>query len=179
MGSLKMSKLDETVLKGRAHTYERPHINTDEIIPARYLNVHEEAELARHAMEDIDTGFISRVKPGDFVIAGEDFGCGSSREHAVWALRGAGIRAVIASSFARIFFRNAINNGFLAIECPEAISQVEAGDELEIDIAGGRLLNLTRGTESTFVPLTDFARELIEDGGLLPHIQKKAGAHLQ
>jgi 3-isopropylmalate/(R)-2-methylmalate dehydratase small subunit len=94
-------------------------------------------------------------------------------------LRGAGIRAVIASSFARIFFRNAINNGFLAIECPEAISQVEAGDELEIDIAGGRLLNLTRGTESTFVPLTDFARELIEDGGLLPHIQKKAGANQQ
>ncbi len=174
-----MSNLDATVLRGHAHVYERPHINTDEIIPARYLNVHEEAELARHAMEDIDTGFMSRVKAGDFVIAGEDFGCGSSREHAVWALRGAGIRAVVASSFARIFFRNAINNGFLAIECPEAISQISAGDEVEIDLAGGRLRNLTRGTESGFVPLSDFARELIEDGGLLPHIQKQAQAHQQ
>jgi 3-isopropylmalate/(R)-2-methylmalate dehydratase small subunit len=163
-----------TNLKGFAHVYERAHINTDEIIPARYLNVHEESELAKHAMEDIDTGFVKRVKPGDFVIAGDDFGCGSSREHAVWALRGAGIKAVIARSYARIFFRNAINNGFLAIECPEAIETVKAGDQVEIDLAGGCLRNLTSGKEVSFVPLSDFARELIEDGGLLPHIQKKA-----
>ncbi len=163
-----------TNLKGFAHVYERAHINTDEIIPARYLNVHEEEELAKHAMEDIDTGFIERVKPGDFVIAGDDFGCGSSREHAVWALRGAGIKVVMARNFARIFFRNAINNGFLAIECPQAVDTVKTGDEVEIDIAAGQLRNLTTGKEIGFVPLSDFARELIEDGGLLPHIQKKA-----
>jgi 3-isopropylmalate/(R)-2-methylmalate dehydratase small subunit len=165
-----------TSLKGRAHVYERAHINTDEIIPARYLNVHEEAELAKYAMEDIDTDFVKRVQAGDFVIAGDDFGCGSSREHAVWALRGAGVRAVVANSFARIFFRNAINNGFLAIECPGAIESVRTGDEVEIDLAAGRLRNLTRGTEATFVPLSDFARELITAGGLLPYIQQKRGA---
>ncbi len=163
-----------TNLKGFAHVYERAHINTDEIIPARYLNVHEEVELARHAMEDIDPEFVKRVKPGDFVIAGDDFGCGSSREHAVWSLRGAGIKAVIARSYARIFFRNAINNGFLAIECPEAVEMIETGDELEIDLAAGRLRNLTNGKDVGFVPLSDFARELIEDGGLLPHIRKRA-----
>jgi len=161
-------------LKGKAHVYERAHINTDEIIPARYLIVHDEEELARHAMEDIDKEFVKRVKTGDFIIAGENFGCGSSREHAVWALRGAGVCAVIARSYARIFFRNAINNGFLAIECPEAVAIVQTGDELELDLATGRLRNLTRGAEAGFVPLSDFARELIEDGGLLPHIQKKA-----
>jgi 3-isopropylmalate/(R)-2-methylmalate dehydratase small subunit len=168
-----MSELP-TSLKGFAHVYERAHINTDEIIPARYLNVHEEVELARHAMEDIDTEFVKRVKPGDFLVAGDDFGCGSSREHAVWSLRGAGIKAVIARSYARIFFRNAINNGFLAIECPEAVEMIENGDELEIDLAAGRLRNLTTGKEVGFVPLSDFARELIEEGGLLPHIQKKS-----
>ncbi|QQS49456.1 MAG: 3-isopropylmalate dehydratase small subunit [Acidobacteriota bacterium] len=161
-------------LKGKAHVYERAHINTDEIIPARYLNVHEEAELAKYAMEDIDKEFVGRVRPGDFVFAGDNFGCGSSREHAVWALRGAGIKAVIARSYARIFFRNAINNGFLAIECPEAVDAVQNGDEVELDLAGGVMRNLTRGAEVKFVPLSDFARELIEDGGLLPHIQKKA-----
>lgn len=161
-------------LKGKAHVYGREHINTDEIIPARYLNVHEEAELAKHAMEDIDKDFVNRVRPGDLVFAGDNFGCGSSREHAVWALRGAGIRAVIAKSYARIFFRNAINNGFLAIECPEAVDAVQNGDEVELDLAAGVMRNLTRGSEARFVPLSDFARELIEDGGLLPHIQKKA-----
>jgi 3-isopropylmalate/(R)-2-methylmalate dehydratase small subunit len=165
-----------TNLKGFAHVYERAHINTDEIIPARYLNVHEEAVLAKHAMEDIDVDFIKRVKPGDFVIAGDDFGCGSSREHAVWALRGAGIKVIVANSYARIFFRNAINNGFLAIECANVCEGIETGDELELDLVAGRLRNLTRGTEKTFVPISDFARELIEDGGLLPHIQKKAQA---
>lgn len=163
-----------TNLKGFAHVYERAHINTDEIIPARHLNEHREEVLAKHAMEDIDVDFIKRVKPGDFVIAGEDFGCGSSREHAVWALRGAGVKVVVADSYARIFFRNAINNGFLAIECARVCEGIETGDELELDLTAGRLRNLTRGTEKTFVPISDFARELIEDGGLLPHIQKKA-----
>ncbi|MGE0127266.1 MAG: 3-isopropylmalate dehydratase small subunit [Blastocatellales bacterium] len=162
-----------TNLKGFAHVYERAHINTDEIIPARYLNVHEEAELAKYAMEDIDATFVKRVKPGDIIIAGDNFGCGSSREHAVWALRGAGVKVVIAKSYARIFFRNAINNGFLAIEA-DICDIVKTGDEVEIDLASGRLRNLTSGKEANFVPLSDFARELIEDGGLLPHIQKKA-----
>jgi len=165
-----------TSLKGHAHVYERAHINTDEIIPARHLNVHEEAELAKHAMEDIDPDFLKRVQVGDFVIAGDDFGCGSSREHAIWALRGAGIRVVIANSFSNIFFRNAINNGFLAVECPGSIESVKTGDEVEIDLAAGRLRNLTRGTEATFVPLSDFAQELITAGGLLPYIQQKRGA---
>lgn len=162
-----------TNLKGFAHVYERAHINTDEIIPARYLNVHEESELAKYAMEDIDATFVKRVKSGDVIIAGDNFGCGSSREHAVWALRGAGVKVVIAKSYARIFFRNAINNGFLAIEA-DVCDIVKAGDEVEIDLAAGRLRNLTSGKEASFVPLSDFARELIEDGGLLPHIQKKA-----
>ncbi|HKX31875.1 MAG TPA: 3-isopropylmalate dehydratase small subunit [Blastocatellia bacterium] len=163
-------------LKGSAHVYERAHINTDEIIPARYLNVHEESELAKHAMEDIDADFIKRVRSGDFVIAGDDFGCGSSREHAIWALRGAGIKVVIARSYARIFFRNAINNGFLAIECPEAVEIVKTGDQIELDLKAGTMRNLSSGQTVNFVPLTEFARELIEDGGLLPHIQKKAKA---
>lgn len=171
-----MNKMAElpTNLKGTAHVYERAHINTDEIIPARYLNEHQEAVLAKSAMEDIDPDFVKRVKPGDFIIAGDDFGCGSSREHAVWALRGAGVKVVVANSFARIFFRNAINNGFLAIECADVCEGTQSGDEVELDLLAGRLRNLTRGTEKTFVPISDFARELIEDGGLLPHIQKKA-----
>jgi 3-isopropylmalate/(R)-2-methylmalate dehydratase small subunit len=168
-----MAKLP-TSLKGSAHVYERAHINTDEIIPARYLNVHEEAELAKHAMEDIDPDFMKRVKTGDIVVAGENFGCGSSREHAIWALRGAGVTVVVAKSYARIFFRNAINNGFLAIECPEAVDIIKTGDEVQIDLTAGKLRNLSSGKEATFVALTDFALELIEDGGLLPHIQKKA-----
>lgn len=165
-----------TNLKGFAHVYDRAHINTDEIIPARYLNVHDEAELAKYAMEDIDVDFVKRVKPGDFVIAGENFGCGSSREHAIWALRGAGIKVIIAANYSRIFFRNAINNGFLAIECAEALGIVKGGDQLELDLLAGKLRNLSNGQEATFVPISDFARELIEDGGLLPHIQKKAAA---
>jgi 3-isopropylmalate/(R)-2-methylmalate dehydratase small subunit len=112
-----MSELP-TNLKGFAHVYERAHINTDEIIPARYLNVHEEAELARHAMEDIDTSFVKRVKPGDVVVAGDNFGCGSSREHAVWALSDYGIRAVVAPSFGDIFFNNSFQNGLLPVMLP-------------------------------------------------------------
>ncbi len=163
-----------TILKGRAHVYGRAHINTDEIIPARYLNVHAEAELAKHAMEDLDAAFVSKVQAGDVLFGGEDFGCGSSREHAVWALRGAGVKAVIAPSFARIFFRNALNNGFLALECPAAATLAEPGDAVEIDLAAGRLRNLTRNREAAFVPLTDFAQELLSAGGLLPYIQAKA-----
>ncbi|MBD3163654.1 3-isopropylmalate dehydratase small subunit [Candidatus Woesearchaeota archaeon] len=160
-------------LKGNAHVYSRDDINTDEIIPARYLNSDKEEELAEHAMEDLDKEFINKVKGGDFIIAGENFGCGSSREHAIWALRGSGIRAVFAKSFARIFYRNAVNNGFLAIECNYVVKKVKNGNELEINIKKGKIKNLTKKEEYKFAPLPEFTIELMEAGGLLEYIKKK------
>ena len=158
---------------GVAHIYNRDHINTDEIIPARYLNTDDEAELARHCLEDLDVEFIKKAKSGDVIGAGENFGCGSSREHAVWAIRGAGVQTVIAKSFARIFYRNAINNGFYIIESPEALEKISDGDELEIDYKAGLIKNTTAGIDISFNPLPDFALEIIEAGGLLEHIAKK------
>ena len=152
---------------GKAHVYGRDHINTDEIIPARYLNVDDEGELAGHCMEDIDTGFVQKVRPGDFMVGGNDFGCGSSREHAVWAIRGAQVAAVIAGSFARIFYRNAIDCGFLVVELPGAEQKIEDGDELEIDAGAGKLTNVTKGETYDFTPLPEFALEIIAAGGLL------------
>lgn len=157
----------------KAHVYKRDHVNTDEIIPARYLNTDDEAELAKHCMEDLDAAFVQKVSPGDVIVAGEDFGCGSSREHAVWAIRGAKVQMVIAKSFARIFYRNAINCGFYLIELPGATEKISDGDELEIDYKAGMIKNITGGTEIKFGPLPDFALEIIEDGGLLEHIKKK------
>jgi len=154
-------------IKGKAHTYDRSHINTDEIIPARYLVSDEESELALHAMEDIDTSFLERMEKGDFIVASSDFGCGSSREHAIWALRGAGVQAVIADSFARIFFRNAINNGFIAIESPGASKVIETGDELEIDLEGGMILDKTKGENIEFTPFPEFVMEMFSVGGLM------------
>ncbi len=160
-------------MKGFAHVYGRAHINTDEIIPARYLTTDKEEELAKHAMEDLDSNFVKNVKKGDFIIAGDDFGCGSSREHAVWALRGAGIKAVVANSFARIFYRNAINNGFLAIECKDISKKVKNEDELEIDIEKGIIKNLTKKEEYKFTPLPKFVLDIMKAGGLLGYIGKK------
>ena len=156
-----------------AHVYKRDHINTDEIIPARYLNTDDEMELASHCMEDLDKNFVGKVAEGDVIVAGEDFGCGSSREHAVWAIRGAGVKTVIAKTFARIFYRNAINNGFYLIESPDAIDKINDGDELEIDYETGVINNKTAGVNIAFQPLPDFALEIIKDGGLLEHITKK------
>jgi 3-isopropylmalate/(R)-2-methylmalate dehydratase small subunit len=156
-----------------AHVYKRDHINTDEIIPARYLNTDDRAELASHCLEDLDRDFVNKVKEGDVIIAGEDFGCGSSREHAVWAIRGAGVATVIAKSFARIFYRNAINNGFYLIESSDAPDKINDGDELEIDFKAGSIKNKTAGTDIKFNPLPDFALEIINAGGLLEHIQKR------
>jgi 3-isopropylmalate/(R)-2-methylmalate dehydratase small subunit len=156
----------------RAFVYKRDHINTDEIIPARYLTTDDEAELAKHCLEDLDAYFVKKVNKGDVVVAGEDFGCGSSREHAVWALRGAGVQTVIAKSFARIFYRNAINNGFYLIESAEALEKINDGDELEIDFKAGLIKDKTAGIDVKFAPLPDFALEIINDGGLLEHIQK-------
>jgi len=157
----------------KAHVYKRDHINTDEIIPARYLNTDNEAELARHCMEGLDKDFVKKVKPGDCIVAGEDFGCGSSREHAVWAIRGVKVQTVIAKSFARIFYRNAINCGYYLIESPDAIEKIKDGDEVEIDYKASLIKNKTAGKDIEFNPLPDFALEIIYDGGLLEHIKKR------
>ena len=159
---------------GKAHVYNRKHINTDEIIPARYLNIDKEKELAEHAMEDLDSDFINKVKKGDLIVAGENFGCGSSREHAVWALRGSGIKVVIADTFARIFYRNCINNGFVAIECKNICDKVDDGNELEIDLGEGLIKNLSKNEEYKFVPIPKFAKDIIEAGGLINYIRKEA-----
>ena len=155
-----------------AHVYKRDHINTDEIIPARYLNTDDEAELASHCLEDLDKGFVNKVQAGDIIVAGEDFGCGSSREHAIWAIRCAGVKSVIAKSFARIFYRNAINNGFYVIETPDGLEKIKDGDELEIDYKAGLIKNKTAGSDIKFKPLPGFALEIINNGGLLDHIKK-------
>ena len=156
-----------------AHVYRRDHINTDEIIPARYLNTDDQAELASHCLEDLDKDFVNKVKEGDVIVTGEDFGCGSSREHAVWAIRGAKVQTVIAKTFARIFYRNAINNGFYIIESPDALDKINDGDEVEIDFKNGLIKNKTADVDISFKPLPDFALEIINDGGLLEHIKKK------
>ncbi len=157
----------------KAHVYKRDHINTDEIIPARYLNTDVEAELAKHCMEDIDEQFINKVAAGDVIVAGEDFGCGSSREHAVWALRGAKVQTIIAKTFARIFYRNAINCGFYLIECKDGLEKISDGDEIQIDYKNGLIKNESTGINIEFMQLPDFALEIIDDGGLLEHIKKK------
>jgi len=156
----------------KAHVYKRDHVNTDEIIPARYLNTDDEAELAKHCLEDLDPDFPKKAQPGDVVVAGEDFGCGSSREHAVWAIRGAKIETVIAKSFARIFYRNAIDCGFYLIESPDAVERIQDGDEVEVDYDAGVIHDRTNGEEIRFQPLPDFALEIIRDGGLLDHLKK-------
>ena len=158
---------------GAAHVYKRDHVNTDEIIPARYLNTDDKIELASHCLEDLDKDFVNKVKEGDVIVAGEDFGCGSSREHAVWAIRGVKVQTVIAKSFARIFYRNAINNGFYIIESPDALEKINDGDEVEIDYKAGLIKNKTAGIDISFNPLPDFALEIINDGGLLEHITKR------
>ncbi|HOK66099.1 MAG TPA: 3-isopropylmalate dehydratase small subunit [Anaerohalosphaeraceae bacterium] len=157
----------------KAHVYKRDHINTDEIIPARYLNADNVAELAKHCLEDLDPGFVKKCTPGDVIVAGDDFGCGSSREHAVWAIQGAKVGAVIAHSFARIFYRNCINGGFYPIELPGALEKIRDGDELQIDYEAGTIRNKTQNTTIRFTPLPDFALAIVRDGGLLEHIKKK------
>ncbi len=157
----------------KAHVYKRDHINTDEIIPARYLNTDDVAELAVHCMEDLDAGFAGKCSPGDVIVGGVDFGCGSSREHAVWALQGAKVGTVIAQTFARIFYRNCINCGFYVIELENAADKINDGDEIEIDYEKGIINNKTQSKAIEFKALPDFAIEIINDGGLLEHIKKK------
>lgn len=160
------------MLKGKVHKYGAD-INTDVIIPARYLNISEPARLAKHCLEDIDQEFVTRVKPGDIIVATTNFGCGSSREHAPLCIKAVGVSCIIAKSFARIFFRNAINIGLPLLECEEAVDNTEAGDILEIDLSSGRIRNLTRGMEFTAKPYPDFMAELISVGGLIEYTRKR------
>ncbi len=160
------------MLKGKVHKYGAD-VNTDVIIPARYLSISDPAELARHCMEDIDPEFLSRMQPGDIIMATTNFGCGSSREHAPLAIKAAGISGIIAKSFARIFFRNAINTGLPLLECDEAVAQTEAGDILEIDLSNGQIKNLTNGITFTAKPYPDFMAELISVDGLIEYTKKK------
>ena len=162
------------MLKGKVHKYGAD-VNTDAIIPARYLNMSDPAELAKHCMEDIDGGFVSRVRPGDIIMATTNFGCGSSREHAPLAIKAAGISCVIAKSFARIFFRNAINIGLPLLECEEAPDNIEAGDVLEVDLAHGRIKNLNNNKVFTAKPYPDFMAGLISAGGLIEYTKKRLG----
>ncbi|HTX72750.1 MAG TPA: 3-isopropylmalate dehydratase small subunit [Rectinemataceae bacterium] len=149
------------------------NVDTDVIIPARYLNSADAAELALHCMEDLDREFTARVRPGDVIVAGSNFGCGSSREHAPMAIKASGIACVVAASFARIFYRNAINIGLPILECPEAAEGVAAGDELEIELAEGRVRNLTSGKEYRAQPYPEFMRSIMEAGGLIEYTRSR------
>jgi 3-isopropylmalate/(R)-2-methylmalate dehydratase small subunit len=160
------------MLKGKVHKYGA-NVDTDAIIPARYLNVSDPAELAKHCMEDIDSDFVNKVELGDIIMAMTNFGCGSSREHAPLAIKAAGVSCIIAESFARIFFRNAINIGLPLLECEEAVDKTEAGDILEVDLGTGKINNLTSGMEFTASPYPDFMAELISAGGLIEHTKKR------
>jgi 3-isopropylmalate/(R)-2-methylmalate dehydratase small subunit len=160
------------MLKGKVHKYGA-NVDTDAIIPARYLNVSDPAELAKHCMEDIDEDFVKRIQAGDIMMATTNFGCGSSREHAPLAIKAAGISCIIAKSYARIFFRNAINIGLPLLECDQAVDETEAGDTLEVDPNKGKIKNLTKGTEFEAKAYPDFMGELIAAGGLVEYTKKR------
>jgi len=148
------------------------NVDTDVIIPARYLNTIDHKELASHCMEDLDTTFTERVKDGDIMVAGFNFGCGSSREHAPIAIKASGISLVIAKSFARIFYRNAINIGLGIVECPEAAEDIAEGDVIEADMVNGIIYNRTSGNEYSVSPFPNFIQKIIECGGLIESISK-------
>ena len=160
---------------GKVHKYG-DHVDTDAIIAARYLNTSDPDELAGHCMQDIDADFVERMQPGDFIVAGRNFGCGSSREHAPIAIKAAGISGVIAASFARIFYRNALNVGLPIIESPEAAEGIDAGDEITVDTEAGTIEDHTTGERFSFAPLTGIAAELVEAGGLVELTRRKLAA---
>lgn len=149
------------------------NVDTDVIIPARYLNSFDAKELASHAMVDIDPTFVDRLEPGDIMVAGSNFGCGSSREHAPLALKTAGVSCVIARSFARIFYRNSINIGFPILECPEAADAIEEGDQVEVDFDAGIIRDLTKNTEFKTQPFPEFLQKMIEANGLVNYVNAK------
>lgn len=158
---------------GTAHKYG-DHVDTDVIIPARYLNTQSHAELAAHCMEDIDRDFHTKNRPGDIMVAGLNFGCGSSREHAPIAIKAAGVSCVIAETFARIFYRNAINIGLPIIECPEAARGIEAGDEVEVDFDSGVITNVTKGTSFQGQAFPEFMQRIISSEGLINYINSQS-----
>ena len=158
--------------KGRVFKYP-DNVDTDVIIPARYLNTPDAAELAQHCMEDIDAEFVGRVKRGDLIVAGWNFGCGSSREHAPLVIKTCGVGCVIAKSFARIFYRNAINIGLPILECPEAVDEIAADDELTVDFDSGEIVDLTSGKHYQAQPFPPFIQDIIRAGGLLASLRGK------
>lgn len=149
------------------------NVDTDVIIPARHLNDPSPAALASHCMEDIDASFSSTVEPGDIIVAGPNFGCGSSREHAPLAIKSCGVKCVIAPSFARIFYRNSINIGFPIVECPEAAEEIRAGDEVEVDFASGIITDVTTGKTYQAAPFPAFINGIITSGGLLNSLKER------
>ena len=159
-------------VQGRVHKYG-DHIDTDVIIPARYLATQDEKELASHCMEDIDTSFVQKVQPGDILVAGWNFGCGSSREHAPIAIKASGISCVIAKTFARIFYRNAINIGLAILECPAASDGIGDGDQVAIDFDTGVITNVTKGETYQAEPFPEFIKDMIQKGGLMASIQAR------
>jgi len=159
-------------IRGKAIKYG-DNVDTDVIIPARYLNTSDPAELAKHCMEDLDQDFAKKVKPGDIMVAGKNFGCGSSREHAPIAIKASGISCVIAETFARIFYRNSINIGLPILECPEAAKDISDGDEVVVDFETGKITNLSKGRTYTSTPFPDFIKEIIESDGLIGYVKKQ------
>ncbi len=159
-------------IQGKVHRFG-PNVDTDVIIPARYLTTTDPAELAKHCMEDLDPTFPQRVRPGDIMVAEENFGSGSSREHAPVAIKGVGVGCVVAKTFARIFYRNAINVGLPIVECPEIVEATQDGDELSVDLVSGTVTNLSRGLSASAVPFPEFMRHIIEAGGLVPYLRDK------
>lgn len=164
------------IAHGFVHKYG-DNIDTDVIIPARYLNTANHKELAAHCMEDIDKSFVTKVKAGDIMVGGANFGCGSSREHAPIAIKESGISVVIAATFARIFYRNAINIGLAILESPEASEKIEAGDDVEVDFNTGVIVNHTKNEQYKAQPFPPFIQEIIQAGGLLASIAKKEAAN--
>lgn len=160
------------MITGTVHRYG-DNIDTDVIIPARYLNAPSPQELARHCMEDIDAAFVSKVKPGDIMVGGWNFGCGSSREHAPIAIAASGVSCVIAASFARIFYRNSINIGFPILECPEAAAAIRDGDMVSVDFETGKIVDETTGQSFQAAAFPRFIEQIIESGGLLPYLKRR------
>ncbi len=158
--------------KGKVFRYN-DNVDTDVIIPARYLNTSDHKELASHCMEDIDVEFVKKVQTGDLIVADKNFGCGSSREHAPIAIKASGISCVIAKTFARIFYRNAINIGLAIVECEEAVDAIKADDIVEVDFDSGVILNVTTGQSFQAQPYPEFMQKLISSGGLIEHIKKE------
>ena len=160
------------MMKGTVIKYG-DNIDTDVIIPARYLNTSNIEELAAHCMEDLDKDFVNKVKPGDIMVAGKNFGCGSSREHAPAVLKASGIACVIAETFARIFYRNAINIGLPIMECPEAAKDIEDGDEVSVDIYTGVITNKSKGKTYQGTPFPEFMQDIMKAGGLINYVKEK------